>query len=91
MFKVNDNFTKLPASYLFSQVAAKISAFMAENPGVEVIRMGIGDVTRPICQAAVDAMHKAVDDERHSTATGLNRDMRFSATRLPNMTITVGA
>lgn len=63
MFKVNDNFTKLPASYLFSQVAAKIAAFTAANPGVEVIRMGIGDVTRPICQAAVDAMHKAVDDE----------------------------
>lgn len=63
MFKVNDNFTKLPASYLFSQVAARISAFLAENPGVEVIRMGIGDVTRPVCQAAIDAMHKAVDDE----------------------------
>lgn len=63
MFKVNDNFTKLPASYLFSQVAAKIAAFLAENKGVEVIRMGIGDVTRPVCQAAIDAMHKAVDDE----------------------------
>lgn len=63
MFKVNDNFTKLPASYLFSQVAAKIAAFLAENEGVEVIRMGIGDVTRPVCQAAIDAMHKAVDDE----------------------------
>lgn len=66
MFKVNDNFTKLPASYLFSQVAAKISTFLAENPGVEVIRMGIGDVTRPVCQAAIDAMHKAVDDEASS-------------------------
>lgn len=63
MFKVNDNFTKLPASYLFSQVAAKIAAFLAENEGVEVIRMGIGDVTRPVCQVAIDAMHKAVDDE----------------------------
>ncbi len=63
MVNVNDNFTKLPASDLFSQVAARISAFLAENPGVEVIRMGIGDVTRPVCQAAIDAMHKAVDDE----------------------------
>ena len=63
MFKINDNFTKLQASYLFSQVAAKISAFMADNPGVEVIRMGIGDVTRPVCAAAIEAMHKAVDDE----------------------------
>lgn len=68
MFKVNDNFTKLPASYLFSQVAAKIAAFTAANPGVEVIRMGIGDVTRPICPAAVEAMHRAVDDEA-ATAT----------------------
>lgn len=68
MFKVNDNFVKLPASYLFSQVAAKIAAFQKANPETEVIRMGIGDVTRPVCDAALKAMRKAVDDEG-ATAT----------------------
>lgn len=63
MIKVNDNFCKLPASYLFSEVARRIEAFRASHPGVEIIRMGIGDVTRPVCQAAVEAMHRAVDDE----------------------------
>lgn len=63
MFKVNDNFLKLQSSYLFSTVAAKISAFLEAHPGTEIIRMGIGDVTRPICPAALAAMHAAVDDE----------------------------
>lgn len=63
MIKVNDNFCKLPASYLFSEVAKRIEAFKKQNPGVEIIRMGIGDVTSPICEAAVAAMHKAVDDQ----------------------------
>ncbi|MCM1332577.1 MAG: LL-diaminopimelate aminotransferase [Bacteroides sp.] len=63
MIKVNDNFCKLPASYLFSEVAKRIEAFKKANPGVEIIRMGIGDVTSPLCDAAVEAMHKAVDDE----------------------------
>lgn len=63
MIKVNDNFCKLPASYLFSEVARRIDAFRKENPGVEIIKMGIGDVTSPICKAAVEAMHRAADDQ----------------------------
>lgn len=63
MFRINDNFTKLPASYLFSEVARRVNAYQIANPGVEVIRMGIGDVTRPLCPAVIDALHKAVDDE----------------------------
>lgn len=59
MVKVNDNFCKLPASYLFSEVARKINAYREAHPGVEIIRMGIGDVTRPICPAAVAALEKA--------------------------------
>ena len=82
MFKINDNFTKLQASYLFSQVAAKISAFMADNPGVEVIRMGIGDVTRPVCAAAIEAMHKAVDDEASAaTFHGYGPDQGYAFLR----------
>lgn len=63
MFKINDNFCKLPGSYLFSEVARRLNAFKEANPDVEIIRMGIGDVTRPICQAAIDAMHRAVNDQ----------------------------
>lgn len=65
MFRINDNFTKLPASYLFSEVARRVAAYQESHPGVEIIRMGIGDVTRPLCKAVVDALHKAVDDEAH--------------------------
>ncbi|WP_303030324.1 LL-diaminopimelate aminotransferase [uncultured Duncaniella sp.] len=63
MFKVNDNFTKLPSSYLFSEVARRVRAYSEAHPEADVIRMGIGDVTRPLCQAVTDALHKAVDDE----------------------------
>ncbi|MCM1137213.1 MAG: LL-diaminopimelate aminotransferase [Duncaniella sp.] len=66
MFRINDNYTKLPASYLFSEVARRVSAYQQANPGVEVIRMGIGDVTRPLCPAVIEALHKAVDDEAKS-------------------------
>ncbi len=61
--RVNDNFLLLPESYLFSEVARRVKTFQEENPDVKVIRMGIGDVTRPLCKAAIDAMHRAVDDE----------------------------
>lgn len=63
MFKVNDNFIKLPSSYLFSEVARRVKAYTESHPEAEVIRMGIGDVTRPLCPAVIDALHKAVDDE----------------------------
>ena len=68
MIRINDNFLLLPESYLFSEVARRVKIFQEENPDVKVIRMGIGDVTRPLCKAAIDAMHKAVDDEA-DTAT----------------------
>lgn len=60
--RINDNFEKLPESYLFSTVAAKLRDFKEKNPGADVIRMDIGDVTLPICDASIKAMHKAVDD-----------------------------
>ncbi len=60
--RINDNFEKLPESYLFSTVAAKLRKFREENPGVDVIRMDIGDVTLPIPASAISAMHRAVDD-----------------------------
>ena len=63
MIKVNDNFCKLPAAYLFSEVARRIDAYRKAHPEADIIRMGIGDVTCPICQAGVDAMHRAADDQ----------------------------
>ena len=62
MFKINDNFLKLPGSYLFSTIAKKVSAYKEANPDREVISLGIGDVTKPLVPAVIDAMHKAVDE-----------------------------
>ena len=63
MFHINDNFCKLAESYLFSEVAKRINAYKEAHPEADIIRMGIGDVTRPLCPAAIGAMHSAVDDE----------------------------
>ena len=65
--KINDNFPLLPESYLFSTVAARLREFKAAHPGVEVIRMDIGDVTLPIPEASIRAMHRAVDDMASSS------------------------
>ena len=66
MFKVNENFAKLPGSYLFANIAKRVSAFQAEHPEKEIIRLGIGDVTQPIAPAIIEAMHKAVDEMGHA-------------------------
>lgn len=62
MVSVNENFIKLPGSYLFSEVARRVDAFKAAHPEVRLIRLGIGDVTRPLPKASIEAMHKAVDE-----------------------------
>ena len=62
MFKVNENYQKLPGSYLFSTIAKKVSAFAEANPEKDIIRLGIGDVTQPLAPAVIEAMHKAVDE-----------------------------
>lgn len=63
MIKVNENFCRLAPNYLFSEVARKIQAFQKANPDAHVIKMSIGDVTRPICPAAVEALHRAADEQ----------------------------
>ncbi len=62
MMKLNDNFLHLPANYLFTDIARRVSAYKAEHPEADIIRLGIGDVTQPLCRASIDAMHKAVDE-----------------------------
>ena len=62
MFKINDNYLKLPGSYLFSNIAKKIAAFQQANPDKEVIKLGIGDVTLPLAPKIIDTLHEAVDE-----------------------------
>ncbi len=62
MAKINDNYLKLPGSYLFSTVAKKSAAYSASHPDREIIKMSIGDVTRPLVPAVIEAMHKAVEE-----------------------------
>ena len=62
MIKINENFLELQESYLFSTVAKKVTEYTKKNPEKEVIKLGIGDVTKPIVPACIEAMHKAVDE-----------------------------
>ena len=62
MSLINENFLKLQDSYLFSTIAKKVAKYTEENPDKQIIKLGIGDVTRPIVPACVEAMHKAVDE-----------------------------
>mgnify|MGYP001151589466 FL=1 len=62
MFKINDNYLKLPGSYLFSTIGKKVNAYAAANPDKKIIRLGIGDVTQPLAPAIITALHGAVDE-----------------------------
>jgi len=62
MITINEHYLKLQASYLFSDIARRVSSFQEANPDREVIRLGIGDVTRALPQACIDAFHRAVDE-----------------------------
>lgn len=62
MIKVNEDYLKLPGSYLFSTIAKKVAAFSEANPDKKIIRLGIGDVTQPLCPTVIKALHDAVDE-----------------------------
>ncbi len=62
MFKVNENYLKLPGSYLFSTIGKKVKAFSEANPDKRIIRLGIGDVTQPLAPAIIERLHAAVDE-----------------------------
>lgn len=62
MFKINDNYLKLPGSYLFSTIGRKVNEYAGANPDKKIIRLGIGDVTQPLAPAIIDSLHKAVDE-----------------------------
>ncbi len=65
MFHINENFTKLPGSYLFAEIARRVKEYQTSNPGVDLIRLGIGDVTKPLVPAVIKAMHEAVEEMGH--------------------------
>lgn len=62
MANINQNYLKLPGSYLFSELARRISARAAKDPDAKIIRLSIGDVTRPLAPAVIEALHRAVDE-----------------------------
>jgi len=62
MFKINDNYLKLPGSYLFSTIGKKVNAYSEANPDKQLIRLGIGDVTQPLVPEIIKALHRAVDE-----------------------------
>lgn len=82
MFKINENYLKLPGSYLFSTIAKKVNAYSAANPDKEIIRLGIGDVTLPLAPAVIDALHKSVDEMGHAeTFHGYAPDLGYEFLR----------
>ncbi|MDE7386381.1 MAG: LL-diaminopimelate aminotransferase [Muribaculaceae bacterium] len=80
MYKANRNFSLVSESYLFSTIARRVDAYKAAHPEADIIRLGIGDVTRPLCQAAVEALKAAADaqaDANTFTGYGPEQGHRF--------------
>ena len=82
MFKINENYLKLPGSYLFSTIGKKVAAFTEANPDKPIIRLGIGDVTQPLAPAVIQALHSAVDEMGNAeTLHGYAPDLGYSFLR----------
>lgn len=82
MFKINDNYLKLPGSYLFSTIGKKVAAFKEANPDKAVISLGIGDVTQPLAPAVIEALHSAVDEmSKAETFHGYAPDLGYEFLR----------
>ncbi|MCD7824470.1 MAG: LL-diaminopimelate aminotransferase [Clostridiaceae bacterium] len=84
MFKINDNYLKLPGSYLFSTIAKKVASFSEAHPDKadQIIRLGIGDVTLPLAPAVVSRLHSAVDEMAdQSTFKGYAPDLGYEFLR----------
>ena len=62
MARINENYLKLPGSYLFSEIGRRVREYGAAHPEAEIIRLGIGDVTQPLVPAVIEALHAAVDE-----------------------------
>ena len=62
MVRANENYLKLPGSYLFTEIGRKVREYKAQHPEADIISLGIGDVTQPITLSVIKALHKAVDE-----------------------------
>jgi LL-diaminopimelate aminotransferase len=82
MIRINENYTKLKASYLFADIARRVNAFVAANPDKPIIRLGIGDVTEPLPQVCIDALHAATDEmANRSTFKGYGPEQGYAFLR----------
>lgn len=82
MFKVNEDYLKLPGSYLFSTIGKKVAAYTQANPDKQIIRLGIGDVTQPLAPAIIESLHSAVDEMAHAeTFRGYAPDLGYEFLR----------
>lgn len=82
MFKVNEDYLKLPGSYLFSTIGKKVVAYQEANPDKSIIRLGIGDVTQPLAPAIIEALHGAVEEMAHAeTFHGYAPDLGYEFLR----------
>lgn len=82
MFRINENYLKLPGSYLFSTIAKKVAAYTESHPEKELIRLGIGDVTLPLAPAVIKRLHSAVDEMAvQSTFKGYAPDLGYEFLR----------
>ena len=82
MIKINENYLKLPGSYLFSTIAKKVKAYQEAHPEADIIRLGIGDVTLPLAPSVIQALHEAVEEMGHAeTFHGYAPDLGYSFLR----------
>jgi len=82
MIRINENYTKLKASYLFSDIAKRVSAYVAAHPSHPVIRLGIGDVTEPLPPVCIEALHAATDEmARRETFKGYGPEQGYAFLR----------
>ncbi|HPJ21018.1 MAG TPA: LL-diaminopimelate aminotransferase [Clostridia bacterium] len=78
MLKINENYLKLPGNYLFAEIRNRVNKYKASNPGANVISLGIGDVTQPLNEEIVRALHNAVDDmSKGETFKGYGPDQGY--------------
>ena len=82
MIRINENYLKLKPTYLFSEISKRVNAFRESNPDTEIIRLGIGDVTKALPQACIAAFHRAVDEmSQDSTFKGYGPEQGYSFLR----------
>ncbi len=82
MIRINDHYLKLQSSYLFADIAKRVSAFTESHPDQKIIKLGIGDVTRPLPPACIEAFHRAVDEmAQESTFRGYGPEQGYSFLR----------